>query len=197
MAFSPDGKTLASASGDGTIILWDFGSRQRPGEPLTAHQGPVLSLAFSPDGTTLASGSDDKSIILWDVKKRQPRIRLAEPCSAVLSLAFSPDGTTLAAGTLEENIIFWEAATGQPIGTPLNRHDAAVLSLAFSPDGKTLASSSQDRSVLLWDLAETSWLVRAYRNLTYEWRRHAGDLSYLKTSQGPKGAEDKTDVAGK
>ena len=178
-------------------MLWDVASGQRLGSPMLAHQGPVLGLAFSPDGKTLASGSDDKSIILWDVQKRQPRFRLREPCSAVLSLAFSPDGKTLAGGTLEENIMLWDTATGQTIGNPLNRHDSAVLSLAFSPDGKTLASSSQDKTVLLWDLAEKSWLVRAYHNLTQEWRRHVADLPYLKTSQGPKEPEDKTDMAGK
>jgi WD40 repeat protein len=115
----------------------------------------------------------------------------------VLSVALSPDGKILASGTLEENIILWEMATGRTMGEPLARHDSAVLSLAFSPDGKTLASASQDKTILLWNLTEKSWLTRTYHNLTQEWRRRAADLQHLKTSQGPKNFEEKTDVAGK
>jgi WD40 repeat protein len=67
VAFSPHGKTLASGSGDNTIILWDVEKRQPIGEPLQGHTSPVCSVAFSPDGKILASGSEDNTIILWDL----------------------------------------------------------------------------------------------------------------------------------
>jgi len=67
VAFSPDGKTLASGSYDNTVILWDVAKRQQVGAPLAGHSSSVTSVAFSPDGKTLVSGSYDKKVMLWDV----------------------------------------------------------------------------------------------------------------------------------
>jgi tetratricopeptide (TPR) repeat protein len=188
VAFSPEGKILASGSRDGTLILWDVAERQPLGQPLTAHKREVMSLAFSPDGKILASGSGDNTVILWDVAERQP---LGQPLTAhkreVMSLAFSPDGKTLASGNRDGSLILWDVAERQRLGRPLAGHTASVYSVAFSPDGKTLVSGSEDSSIILWngeflwDVSLKSSKARACsivnRNLMLsEWKQFVGEV---------------------
>jgi WD40 repeat protein len=122
VAFSPDGKTLASGSSDETVRLWDLATRQLLGEPLVGHSNSVLSVAFSPDGKTLASGSFDDTVRLWDLATRQP---LGEPLVGhslvVTSMAFSPDGKTLASGSYDFTVRLWDLATRQPLGEAFSR----------------------------------------------------------------------------
>jgi WD40 repeat protein len=109
IAFSPNGKMMASGSWDKTVTLWDTETWQPIGEPLTGHLDYVFSVAFSPDNKVLASGSGDKTIILWDLRTRRPIGQpLAGHSYGVLSLAFSPDGKTLYSGSLDNAIALWD-----------------------------------------------------------------------------------------
>src|SRR5438270_7856771 len=97
VAFSPDGKLLATASFDNTVKLWDFAARKEL-RTLTGHGKPVYSVAFSPDGATLASASQDQTIRLWHVADGKPVRTITGHGGIVDSVAFSPDGKLLASG---------------------------------------------------------------------------------------------------
>jgi WD40 repeat protein len=152
IAFSPDGKILASGGDDSTIILWDVPTGQPIGRPLKGHTDWAETIAFSPDGKILASGSSDTNLMLWNVATGQSVKQLMnEYHGAVESVVFSPDGKLLASGQGDGVIILWDAKNWQQVGQPLSEHTSFVKSVAFSPDGKVLASGSGDNSIILWD----------------------------------------------
>ena len=153
VAFSPDGKTLVSASEDATLRRWDAASGAALGEPWRGHEARVWSVAFSPDGKTVASGGEDTTLRLWDAATGKAAGVLAGHSSRVWSLAFSPDGRTLASGSDDRSIRLWDVASGEAHGAPLPGHAGVVSSVVFSPDGKLLASGGGDNTLRLWDVA--------------------------------------------
>jgi len=151
VAFSPDGKLLASGSHDKTVKLWDVATGAAV-RTLTGHTDVVLSVAFSPDGKLLASASLDDTAKLWDVATGAAVRTLAGHTDGVLSVAFSPDGALLASGSHDKTVKLWDVTTGQVLRT-LAGHTDSVWLVAFSPDGTLLASGSDDGTVTLWDVA--------------------------------------------
>ena len=166
LAFSPDGKMLASASDDLSIILWDTSTWEQVVEPLVGHEEgsecenyheyvcphQINSLSFSPDGRILASAGRDMTIRLWNPSTGES---IGDPLTGhddwISQVAFSPDGTILASASWDGTILLWDPSTGESIEPPLFGHYSPINSLDFSPDGSILASGDWDNSIIIWD----------------------------------------------
>ena len=151
VAFSPDGKLVASASLDKTVRLWDSATGVAH-RTLKGHSDTVIGVAFSPDGKLVASASQDKTVRLWDSATGVAHRTLKGHSDTVIGVAFSPDGKLVASASLDKTVMLWDSATGVAHRT-LEGHSDVVYGVAFSPDGSLVASASHDNTVGLWDLA--------------------------------------------
>jgi WD40 repeat protein len=147
VAFSPDGKLLATAAADRIVRLWDAGTGQLR-HTLRGHTDIACDVAFSPDGRTLASAAYDGTVRLWDVAAAKPRLVLRGHRGLVLSVAFAPDGRSLATGGVDGTVRLWDPATGQQTDMP-GKHRSWVNGVRFTPDGR-LVTASSDQTVRVW-----------------------------------------------
>lgn len=155
-AFTPDGRSVVTGSGDGIVRIWDTDTGREVGT-LTGHRLPILSLAVSSDGALLASGEGNIAgspgvVKLWDLRRRSEIATLLPHDEGASSLAFAPDGKTFATASWGGTVRLWDTASREPRAV-LNTHTSGVARVCFSGDGTRLASASNDRSVKLWDAA--------------------------------------------
>lgn len=158
VAFSPDGRILASGGDhDSNIRLWDAAT----GKPIRnweAHPGPqqsicIYSVAFSPDGRLLASGGGDGSARVWEALTGKEVVNLEGHSGGVSRVAFAPDGRTIATASHNHDAFLWDAATGRQI-RKFGQHKRWVWGLAYSPLNSKVATAGDDGVVAQWDISD-------------------------------------------
>jgi WD40 repeat protein len=147
VAFSPDGRRLATASHDSTAKVWDL-SLGEVVQEFTGHSRELTSITFSPSEERIATADWDGQVKLWNAENGQ-EVRTLTNDSPILDVIFSRDGSRLAAASEDETAKVWDAGSGQKLLT-LSGHDGSVHSIAFSHDGTHLATASADDTAKIW-----------------------------------------------
>ncbi|MEW2397824.1 helix-turn-helix domain-containing protein [Streptomyces sp. NPDC046862] len=153
IALSPDGRTLATHSGDGTVRIWDLPGGRVRRTLFTGHNTTSEAAVFSPDGRTLAaatSGGTGAVVGLWDPVTGRKLRTLAVPDGSVRGMDFSPDGRAVAVSS-PAAVRVWDVATGRKRHSFTSRNDPEAV--AFGPDGRTVAAISLNGLVRVWDVA--------------------------------------------
>ena len=172
VSVSPDEKTLAAASADRTVRLFDLPEgteRLKPVARLEGHAGPVLSVLFGRDGTIVVSGSADRSIKVWDASSRRLLRTLSNHTDAVHCLGLRPtlphaggiSPDSCASGGDDHTVRIWQPGIGRMVRI-VRRHGGPIFCVAYSPDGSALYSAGAEGTVRMIE-ADSDTIVRQWR----------------------------------
>jgi WD40 repeat protein len=167
IAFSPDGRRLATSSTDKTAKVWDA-STGKELLTLSGHTAGVNGIAFSPDGRRLATASDDKTAKVWDASTGRELFTLSGHTDGVIGVAFSLDGERLGSASRDKAAKVWDASTGKELLT-LSGHPRLLRDIAFSPDGRRLATPTGDITAKVFDAATGQLLLTLYGHTGIVW----------------------------
>ena len=153
--FSPDGKTIASASSDKTVKIWRHDGKLL--RTLKGHNDTVNTAIFSPDSQIIASASADKTVKLWRVSDGTLLNTLKGHNVNIFSLSWSTQDNIIASGSIDGYIKIWEVNDGQLL-TTIKAHEGSITSVSFSPDGQAIVSGGRDQTIKIWNVSDSKLL---------------------------------------